>query len=69
MHHQTEAEQFIRQCATADSFAELLPIALKELQKFPHGAEMVCGPISTGGRGNPQANLAVFNATIRRLLR
>ncbi len=69
MHHETDIEQFKRDCATADSFAELLPIALSELRKFPNGAEMVCGPISTGGRGNPEENLRIFNLAIRQLQR
>lgn len=69
MHHETDMHWFIRECAKADSFAELLPIAIAELRKFPAGGEVVCGPISTGGRGSFEANFKVFGGTIKTLLR
>jgi hypothetical protein len=67
MHHETDIEWLLRECKNADSFAELVPIAIDELKKFADGAEVVCGPITTGGRGSIEANLAVFNGSIRAL--
>lgn len=67
MHYKTDAEQFAKECAKADSFSELVPLAIAELQKFSDGAEVVCGPISTGGRGNVDTNLKVFSASIAKL--
>ncbi len=69
MHHNTDLEWLARECSKADSFADLVPIALTELQKFGAGAEVVCGPISTGGRGSLEKNFEVFGATIKGLQR
>ncbi len=67
MHHETDAEWHRLECLCADSFAELVAIAINELHKFPTGCELVCGPITTGGRGSVAENIAVFNATIQAL--
>ncbi len=67
MHHDTDIAVLRDACANAGSFAALVPIALAELRKFADGADMVCGPISTGGRGSIEANIQVFNATIAAL--
>lgn len=64
MHHATDPAWLAQECAKANSFAELVPIAMSELHKYAHGVEVVCGPISTGGRGSIDANIAVFTATI-----
>lgn len=69
MHHDTDITWLIRECACATSFALLAPIAVSEIRKFPDGAEIVCGPITTGGRGSPQANVEVFDLAISRLTR
>ena len=50
--------------ALAATFPELLGIALSLLHRMPEGASMVCGPISTGGRGSINANLEVFRLAI-----
>jgi hypothetical protein len=52
---------------TADSFAALAEIALCELRTLGANAEIVCGPISTGGLGDALKNFKVFEATIRTL--
>ncbi len=67
MHHDSDITALRAACAEANSFTELVPIALTELSKFVTGAEMVCGPITTGGRGSIEANIEVFNATIAAL--
>lgn len=69
MHPSTDLAALLERCSAADSFAELLPIALEELHKFPEGCGGVCGPISTGGYGNPEKNLRAFAATIKEMLR
>lgn len=56
-----------QECAAATSFAELSMIAIRELTLFTGGAEIVCGPISTGGRGLDN-NILVFGRSITRLL-
>ncbi len=67
MHHKTDREWLIGECTKADSFAELTPLAIAELHKFSDGAEVICGPISTGGRGNAEANFAIFSGAINAL--
>ncbi len=67
MHHGTNKEKLIKECSETDSFAELSRLAVAELRKFPDGAEVVCGPISTGGRGDISINFKVFGATIAKL--
>ena len=67
MHPQTDSALLAAQCSRATCFEELTAIALSELHKFPQGAEVVCGPISTGGRGSVLENLRIFSATIHAL--
>lgn len=68
MHYGTDVVQFMEKCAAADDFPALLEFALPELYKYKEtGCEIVCGPISTGGRG-VEANMEIFSATIRTLL-
>ncbi len=50
------------------SFADLAEIALTILRRMPQPSGEVCGPISTGGKGSIEANIAEFNTTIDRLL-
>lgn len=64
MHPDTTIEWLMHECSKTNSFQELVSIALAELNKFPDGAEIVCGPISTGGRGNVDLNLRIFAASI-----
>lgn len=47
------------------TFADLKDMALEELKVLGGRAEVVCGPISTGGYGSGIANLAVFNHAIQ----
>lgn len=69
MHHDSDTESLIRECAKTTSLAELAQIAIAELHKFPNGSEIVFGPISTGGRGSVEENLRIFDATIKTLQR
>ena len=56
---------FIQKMAqTASSFSGLAQVALEQLQTFPDKAEIVCGPISTGGLGKSYVNLLIFNHVI-----
>lgn len=64
MHHSTNAAALAAACAKCDSFAELTAVALSEMRKFYNGADVVCGPISTGGRGSIDENFRVFCGVI-----
>ncbi len=64
MHPSSDLVELKARTAQATSFAELLPIALRELEKFTEPAEVVCGPITTGGRGSIGENLEAFESTI-----
>jgi hypothetical protein len=55
-------------CAQTQSLHELSVIALGELKKFKHDIHLVCGPITTGGRGSIEENLRVFDAVVTWLL-
>lgn len=48
----------------APTFRELAQIALHDLEALGNDAEVVCGPISTGGVGNPVFNLLIFSHAI-----
>jgi hypothetical protein len=48
----------------APNFADLTEIALADIRPFKGKAEMVCGPITTGGSGNCVINLLIFNHAI-----
>lgn len=51
----------------APTFADLAEIASAEVRAFNGKAEMVCGPITTGGAGNTVSNLLHFNYAIELL--
>lgn len=53
--------------ATAATYHELFVIAERILQRMPDNLTQVCGPISTGGLGSIEANLTVFDKTIKEL--
>lgn len=53
--------------AKAQSFGELVPIAMTILEFFEEEVTIVSGPISTGGFGTREKNIAVFHAVIRQL--
>lgn len=69
MHPATDITWLKVECEKATSFEELVVVALGELKKFKDGAELVCGPITTGGQGSVEANLAVFNKVIDHFVR
>lgn len=48
----------------ATSPKEMLPIAMRIIDKMPDPIVQVCGPIGTGGLGNVTANLVAFNTNI-----
>jgi hypothetical protein len=52
----------------AQTFSELVPVALAVLERMPKPIAQVCGPISTGGLGSIEKNLAVFDTTIDHLM-
>jgi hypothetical protein len=64
MHTSTDRAQLIAECANTTTLQELAAIAIREAQKFPGGCHIVCGPISTGGQGSPEANVRVLEKTI-----
>lgn len=51
----------------AQTFEELLIVALRIIKRIPYPISMVCGPISTGGCGSIEENLTVFNKAIEAL--
>jgi hypothetical protein len=51
----------------AQSFENLAHIALAELQSLGDNVSIVCGPITTGGRGSIKENVRVFGACISKL--
>lgn len=66
----TKAPDWIKSKAVqADSLPALAMIALDELTKVGDNCALVCGPVSSGGMGNVDDNLGVFNATIASLRR
>lgn len=66
----TKAPDWIKSKAVnADSLAALATIALDELARIGDNCALVCGPVSSGGVGNVEDNLGVFNATIASLRR
>ncbi len=67
MHPETDVRLLLQECEKAESFVELSLIAIAELRKFKDGAEIVCGPVTTGGRGNVEENLTIFSRTIMTL--
>lgn len=68
--YMTTSEAMLREmCEHTTSFRELVALALGELEKFEDKAEIVCGPITTGGRGSVEKNLEVFNRAIAGLIR
>jgi len=55
-------------CKPIQDFSGLVNIARYELSKFHGRAEIVCGPITSGGLGSVEKNLAVFNSAIQGLI-
>jgi hypothetical protein len=49
------------------SFKDLCVMAKRVIGRMPKPIIQVCGPISTGGLGSLEANLNVFNETIKKL--
>jgi hypothetical protein len=51
----------------ADTVASMYAIARRVIGRMPRPIVEVCGPIASGGLGNPEANLELFNKTIQKL--
>jgi hypothetical protein len=51
----------------AETYEELLETALDILDRIPKPISMVCGPISTGGLGNIEANMKNYEKTLHKL--
>lgn len=61
----TDVPYFIKRVAIhGPSFDYLADIAIRQLEPFNGQAEVVCGPISTGGCGDVFRNLLAFNHAI-----
>ncbi len=52
------------QLKTTTSFEELTHIALHILERAPQPISQVCGPMTSGGLGSLEKNLAVFEKTV-----
>jgi hypothetical protein len=57
------------ECSKTDSFATLLQIALREMNTLASRGDVhvISGPISTGGLGSIEKNIAVFDKTVEHL--
>ena len=51
----------------AGNFRDLSKIALEIIKRMPQPVVQVCGPMTTGGKGTLEENLAVFGETIKTL--
>lgn len=65
-HYWTDVEKTA--LPAARSFSDLAAIALTVLERMPQPISQVCGPISTGGLGSIEKNIAVFDTTIDNLI-
>lgn len=60
-------EQDFKDLEGVKSNKDLFVIAERIIERMPKPFVQVCGPITTGGLGSTQANLEVFNETIKKL--
>jgi len=65
-HYWTEEDKAA--LAAAQDFPDLTAIAFRVLNRMPKPIAQVCGPISSGGYGSLEKNLAAFDATIDHLI-
>lgn len=49
------------------TFKELGELGVQKILQFGYGAEIVCGPVSTGGKGSVHENIPIFNRSIATL--
>ena len=66
------SEANLKEIGEAKSYAELLFVAIEVLQtiheeSFLRPVAIICGPISTGGKGSRRANLEIFSRAIDRV--
>lgn len=52
---------------SAWTFEELVEIAIDQISQMPQPVGIVCGPITSGGLGSMDANIAEFDRQIKRL--
>ena len=57
-------EEDILELEKVDSFAGMLPVAFRVLDRMPRPIAMVCGPMTTGGTGSVLKNMLRFNEAI-----
>ncbi len=62
---QTEADEL----QSINTYAQLHQRAIKKLLRLPQPVVQVCGPLSTGGRGNFAANMQVMNQAVELLVK
>jgi len=60
-------EEHQKRSDIAKTYGGLAPIALDILGSMPNPIGQVCGPLTSGGKGSIEANLKVFDQTIRKL--
>ncbi len=60
------SEDFI-ELEKADTVASMYAIARRVIDRMPKPVVEVCGPIASGGLGSLEANLGLFNKTIKEL--
>lgn len=66
MIHFWESEDY-KDLNDAKTFADMVPIAIRVIDRMPDPVRMISGPISTGGRGSIEENLHFFSVTINLL--
>lgn len=54
----------IQELEKVKTYKEMAAIALRILDRMPGPKTQICGPISTGGKGSKEANIAEFNKAI-----
>ncbi len=57
----------MQEAESASSFTRLAEIGLRVLATMPPPVSQLCGPISTGGFGNREANLILFERCVAEL--
>ena len=51
----------------AQTFSDLVPIALRIIKRMPPPVAMISGPVTTGGRGSIEENLHVLSAAVNQV--
>lgn len=67
VHNELDWTPINQEVYPAATFEELAALAVDHIKQLGPGSAIVCGPLSTGGRGSSAENARVFGATIEAL--